>query len=427
MSSDDTTAGDEEIPFEEIEGETELTAPEAYAANLIEWAIERHASDVFLSDSEKTVDISVRRLGTVEIVRRLARTYGHRLQGHFRVATGSDAGEMLRPTEGRGQITTPSGVVVDVRLSSIPTLYGQDVSIRLFDPMHASRGIDDLGLDESDQATMRDLLSMRSGLVLVAGPTGSGKSTSLYAAIRHLNDGTRKIHTLEDPIEHAIPGVMQTAINLRIGLDFRDLLPAVLRHSPDVIMLGEIRDEQTAATAVRAGASGQLVLATIHAKTASEAVDVMLQYGTKPKFLAASLIGVINQRLIRKLGDQSKQRVETDEEIPIPDAVRERLGDTPPQLYRGVSDDDLPDGGFKSLTCLAEIMVIDKTLSDAITEETPATKIQSLAVDRGMLALGEAALLRVLRGETTPAEAYRVTNHPALASLVRVYRDDAKT
>ena len=413
---------EEPVRFDEIEGETEYAAAEVYASNLIEWAIERRASDLFISDAEKSVTISVRRLGRVEIVRRLARNYGRKLQGHLRVVTGSDAGEMIRPSEGRGVITTPGGVDVDVRLSTIPTLFGQDVSIRLFDPAHGSRELHELGFDDTELEAIRTMLDRPSGLILVAGPAGSGKSSTLYAALRYLNDGTRKIHALEDPIEHAISGVMQTGINLRAGLDFADLLPVVLRHSPDVIMIGEIRDEKTAMTAVRAGASGQLVLATLHAKTAAEAVDVMLQYNANPKFLAAALSGVINQRLIRMLGEEYSDPLEIDGEIPVPDPVAHRLGGATPKLRRAKpTTEDGPKEGFTALTCLPEIMRIRDGLTESIGRGAGAAEVQQLAIDEGMLPLSHSAMVRIFRGITTPQEATRVVNDPELAALSSYY------
>ena len=158
------------VDFEEIEGEIKLSPPEIYAANLIEWAVDQRASDLFVSDSENSVIIAVRRLGKVQTVRRLARDYGHKLQGHLRVLAGSDAGDMLRPTEGRGVLHTPNGSKVDLRLSTIPTLYGQDVTIRLFDPVRGTRSLTELGYDSYELEIIRKMLDQPAGLILVAGP-----------------------------------------------------------------------------------------------------------------------------------------------------------------------------------------------------------------------------------------------------------------
>lgn len=416
-------ASDSIVTFEELEGESELMPPEMYAANLVEWALDRHASDLFVSDDERSVVISVRRLGRVEIVRRLAREYGHRLQGHLRVIAGSDAGEMIRPTEGRGVLNTPNGGNVDLRLSSMPTLFGQDVAVRLFDPARGARGMDNLGIDATDLAKLESLLDRPSGLILVAGPVASGKSSTLYAAIDHLNDGTRKIHTLEDPVEHAISGVMQSQVNLRAGLDFAELLSTVLRHSPDVIMIGEIRDAKTASTAVRAGASGQLVLATIHAKTSAEAIDVMLQHGTNPKFLSGALVGIISQRLIRRLCPDCRQPIKIAGDLPIPSAIQDLISDQEVTLYDAVGCDACFGDGFQSLSCLPEIMVIDESIAESIACGVSAADIQIRAIKDGMLTLPQAAMMRVLSGHTTAREANRVVADPQLAALAARVRD----
>ena len=270
-------------------------------------------------------------MGRVEHVRKLSRDYGRRLQGHVRVLAGGDPGEMIRPTEGRGITVTPGGRKIDLRLSSMPTLHGQDVAIRLFDPVSGIRSLDELGYDDSELSLMRQLLREPSGLILVAGPVASGKSSTLYAMVDELNDGTRKIHTLEDPIEHAIPGVVQSQINERAKLGYAELLSTVLRHSPDVIMIGEIRDAKTAATAIRAGSSGQLVLATIHARSAAEAIDSMLHYGVSPKAISHALLGSINQRLVGKICSECGEQM-PGQKPEVETRVASRLGDQSAEL-----------------------------------------------------------------------------------------------
>lgn len=171
---------------------------------------------------------------------------------------------------------TPNVREIVLRLSSMPTLHGEDVSTRRFDPVSGVRSLNELGYDATELGMIRELLSQPSGLILVAAPVASGKSSTLHAILDELNDGSRKIHRLEDPIEHSIPGVIQSQINERANFGFAELLSTVLRHSPDVIMLGEIRDARTTAIAIRAGASSRLVLATTHARSAAEAIDSML-------------------------------------------------------------------------------------------------------------------------------------------------------
>ena len=400
------------------EGEVEHSTPEMFARHLVEWAIDRHASDLFVSDTENSVIVSVRRLGRIEVVRRLARDYGHRLQGYFRVLVGADAGENIRPSEGRASIQTPNGGTVDLRLSALPTLFGQDVAIRLFDPVNGARALDELGLDHHELAAIESLIDRDAGLILVAGPVASGKSSSLYAMIDRLADGSRKIHTLEDPIEHSVADVMQSQVNLRAGLDFADLLTIVLRHSPDVIMIGEIRDEQTAATAVRAGSSGQLVLATIHAKSSAEAIESMLHYGSNPKFLSSALIGVITQRLVRRLCPKCRQVVQLDSPVPIPQHIAYRLEGCEAAVYQPGRCEACFEDGFCDLTCVPEIMDVNDNLADAIANGISSSDLVAMARHHGMLTLADTALVRTLQGITTPQEANRIAMSAELAELV---------
>lgn len=407
------------IDFQEQDtgGEIELSAPEVFASNLVEWCLEQYASDLYLSNVEGGVMVSIRRLGQVHPVRKLAENYGHRLQSHFRVLAAADAGESLRPTEGRGRLTTPDGSVAHLRLNSVPTLFGQDVAIRLYDPIRGDRNLDDLGLDSYDLDQFRNILLRKNGLILVTGPVASGKSTTLYAMLHELNDGTRKIHTIEDPIEHPLSGIMQSQINHRLNIGFSELLSAVLRHSPDVVMIGEIRDRQTAQTAIRAGASGQLVLATVHSKSAAEAVDMVLHYESNAKYLAAAMNCVINQRLIKRLCPKCKQHVKFDLPQEVSDRVRERLYGQPATVYRAQSCEQCHEEGYDGLVCLPEVMVIGGAIEQAIVRGAAAHEIESIAAEAGMLRLGEVAQSYALRGVTTTEEVNRVVDDADLSRL----------
>lgn len=410
------------IDFSELDesaGETELSPPELFAANLIEWCLERRASDLFVSDVDGAVQVSVRRLGRIEHVRKLARDYGHRLQGHLRVLAGADAGEAVRPVEGRGTVTTPDGSKAQLRLSTIPTLFGQDVALRLFDPVRGVRSIQDLGMDAIDVGKIESLIERKSGLILVTGPVASGKSCTLYAMLKHLNDGSRKIHTIEDPIEHALSGIMQTQVNRRLNLDFAELLTAVLRHSPDDLMIGEVRDRVTAETAIRAGASGQLVLATVHAKSAAEAVDMMLQYESSHKFLASALAGVINQRLVRRLCPECRVDDANINDFHIPENIQPRLGGAAPSVFAPNGCHLCNEGGYDALVALPEILMVDTEIEQAIARRTTASELDELGVRSGMLRLRDLAHSYVLRGITSIEEANRVVNHAAIAAMRR--------
>ena len=210
---------------------------------------------------------------------------------------GMDISEHRRPTDGR-RIGVFDGRRLDLRINCIATLHGEDVAIRMWDHDQGLLGLDELGMATGDLKKLQQMLQCPTGLILVTGPTGTGKTTTLYAALEALNDGTRKINTLEDPIEYALAGVRQSQVVPKIGIGFPELLRSILRQAPDVIMVGEIRDEGTAHTAVRAANSGHLVLATLHSPVAASAVQSMLALGTSPFFLSSCLLGVVAQRLV---------------------------------------------------------------------------------------------------------------------------------
>ena len=289
MSNDSISSNE----FVEIQAETEVAPLDVYSIAILEEAVETKASDLFISDEAAGVTIKFRRMGQLHHVRTLARDYGKRLQNHLRAMAGVSVGDATRPADGRDRVQLSGDRQVDLRLSVMPTLFGQDLAIRIFDNAQGVIGLDQIGYEPEELAAVRNLLDVPSGIILVAGPTASGKSNSMYAFVRELNNGKRKIHTLEDPVEYVLPGVIQSQVNTKAGLDFPELLHTVLRHSPDVIMIGEIRDKQTAEIAIRAANSGQMVLATVHAQTAASAIHSMIAYGVNPQFLANSVIGIV--------------------------------------------------------------------------------------------------------------------------------------
>ena len=246
---------------------------------------------------------------------------GRRLLNYFKAIGGMDPGQRLRPEDGRWVYTRSDGHKTDLRINTTPGLYGENMAIRLLDRDQRVLELEDLGMSARDLGKMQSLLASSSGLILVTGPTGAGKTTTLYACIRRLNNGQRRICTIENPIEYALSGVRQTYVNLRIGLDFPELLRSVLRQSADVILVGEIRDPVTAETTVLAAKSGQLVLATLHASTAAGAVDSMLSLGVHPYFLSSGLSAVITQRLVRTLCPHCKVAVDLSESPHIDDVT----------------------------------------------------------------------------------------------------------
>src|SRR5947209_7112665 len=275
--------------------------PQEAVERLIAYALELTASDLFFATNETHVAVSARYLGIPHLLSIVPAELGRRCIAHIKSVAGMEASERRRPLDGRWIHEPTNGRAVDLRINTIPTLHGEDLTLRFLERDSKLIGLEMLGMDAADQNRLRSLLNRPSGLILVTGPTGSGKTTTLYASLAQLNNGKRKITTIEDPIECEMAGIRQSQVNLKHEVDFPDLLRSVLRQAPDAIMVGEIRDPITAEIAVRAANSGHLVLATLHAPVAAGAIQSMLSLGVHPHFLASSLLGSIAQRLLRTL------------------------------------------------------------------------------------------------------------------------------
>jgi len=296
----------------------------------------------------------------------------------------------------------------DMRINSLATLFGEDMTLRIWDSRAGLRKIDQLGMSRSQLSTLKGMLSNPSGLILVTGPTGTGKTTSLYACLDFLNDGTRKISTLEDPIEFALEGTRQAEVRAKLGLDFHELLRNVLRQAPDVIMIGEIRDEHTAATAVRAANSGHLVLATLHAPIASGAVQSILALGTNPYFLSSCLLGVIAQRLIRTLCPDCRVAYDITSAPETFADIRSMLEDDEGDVIYGPGCcENCHQAGYGGRTGLFEIMTIGREMRRLIGDAAPSDEIQDEAVRHGMVELKRSAMLQVAQGVTSTEEILR--------------------
>jgi type II secretory ATPase GspE/PulE/Tfp pilus assembly ATPase PilB-like protein len=318
-----------------------------------------------------------------------------------------DVAERRRPQDGRW-LHTGDAQVIDLRLNAIPTLHGEDLSLRLLIRDSQLLEIEALGLPTNDFNALLGLLNSPSGLILVTGPTGAGKTTTLYACLNYLNNGTRKIHTIEDPIEYTLAGVRQSQVNANIDVGFPELLRSVLRQAPDVIMIGEIRDPQTAEIAVRAANSGHLVLATMHAPLAVGAVQSMLNLNVSPAFLASSLHGVVAQRLLRTLCPACKTAFDLSGVTTLFDEVRQWLAPGEGDVIHGPGKcDACCQSGYQGRTGVFELLVVNREIRRRIAEQRPVHELQEQAVARGLIQCRQTALLKVARGETSIEEVMR--------------------
>jgi len=383
-----------------------MEAGEAVNALLLR-AADLLASDLFLLTDERFVTIAVRRLGTVEKLAVVSVDHGRQMIGHIKASSGMDITERRRPTDGRWIQEVGDGKL-DLRINCTPTLYGEDMTLRIWNHAAGLFVLEEIGMARSDYNKLLFMLGHPSGLILVTGPTGTGKTTTLYACLQSLNDGSRKINTLEDPIEYALDGVRQSQINPKLGLDFSELLRSVLRQAPDVIMIGEIRDEDTAATAVRAANSGHLVLATLHAPTASGAVHSMLALGAHPYFLSGCLLGVVAQRLVRTLCDKCRLEYDISESPGTFEEIEPLL--EPGQgkaIYGPGGCDQCFQLGYSGRSGLFEIMPVNQEIRRLVGKSSTSHEIELAAIKSGMVIFRRGALLKVAQGITSTEEILR--------------------
>lgn len=394
-----------EVDFQAVQF-MDMEADQAVQA-LIRHAVEVKASDLFLLTESRSVTLSVRRHGVVERVSVVPPQLGKHMISYIKAAAGMDITENRRPADGRW-IAEFDDLHVDLRINTITTLHGEDVSMRIWDRSVGLLTLDDLGIPKRDLSTFRSMMACPSGLVLVTGPTGTGKTTTLYAALNHLSDGTRKINTLEDPVEYQLESARQSQVNPKIGLDFPELLRSVLRQSPDVVMVGEIRDEETAATAVRAASSGHLVFATMHAPVAASAVQSMLALGVRPYFLSNCLLGVIAQRLVRTLCPMCRVHYDISDSPQTFEDVQDLLGENEGQSIFGPSGCDECFGvGYAGRTGLFEVMTMNQEIRGLIAASATTKEIEQAAIRNGMIEFRRSAMLKVAQGITSTEEILR--------------------
>jgi type II secretory ATPase GspE/PulE/Tfp pilus assembly ATPase PilB-like protein len=395
----------EPIDFNELSTETAVMT-------MVERAVERGASDLFLVANEYNCEFHIRRLGMMEKLVTTTRDSGRRMLNHVKVMAQVNFDEPRKPQEGRWILEKEDGEKIDLRVSTIPTLYGEDCCLRLLERKSRISKLGALGLLPSQQQELLAMLSSPGGLILVTGPTGSGKTTTLYACLDYLNNGKRKINTIEDPVEYALTGIRQSQVNSKLDVDFPELLRNVLRQAPDVVMIGEIRDPVTAKTAVRAANSGHLVLATLHAPVAAAAVQSMLALHVPPFFLANCLTGVLAQRLVRTLCPKCKQSIEVGEEAETFADVRKLLPpDRPPALHMATGCAQCNFTGVAGQTAVAELMKVTQRVRRVIATSGGTREIQEAAQEDGMLELRRSGLLKVAYGDTSAEEILR--NVPA--------------
>jgi len=373
---------------------------------LIREGVIDQASDIHFEAEESGVRVRYRIDGVLQDVARLPKSSQAGLTSRIKVMAEMDITERRRPQDGRIALRIDDRPV-DLRVATLPTPLGEGIVIRILNSQVAFHSIDDLGLSERNYEMIQRMLHKPYGCIFLAGPTGSGKTTTLYAALQAINSPSRKIVTVEDPIEYRMEGLTQVAVNHRIGLTFAAGLRTILRFDPDVVMVGEVRDPETAAIAVRAALTGHLVLSSIHTNDAPSALTRLSDMGVEPYVTASALVGAIAQRLVRKLCPKCKQPVD------IPLERLEAAGFTPAEIrtlvtYGPVGCRDCRETGFKGRQAIYEIMEMDEELTRLTLRHAPADELREVAIERGMVTLRRDALDKVVAGVTSLDEVDRV-------------------
>jgi len=372
--------------------------------SLLEQAIRNKASDIHIEPLETTVNIRFRIDGHLKNIMHIDSKVMQSLLARIKITGGMNLSEKRLPQDGRIRAEV-EGKPYDLRVSIIPLIYGEKIVIRILDksslvPKEA------LGLGKMDVEMYDKLLESPYGIILVTGPTGSGKSTTLYNAIQTLNKENVNIVTVEDPVESIIDGVCQIQVNPKIGLTFASGLRSILRQDPDVIMIGEIRDSETAEIAIRSAITGHLVLSTLHTNDAPSSVMRLMDMGIEPFLLASSLVGVIAQRLVRKICPNCKaQYTPNSDEIQL-------LGlqyNTSTSIYKGLGCQSCLGTGYKGRTGVYEIMILSRTHREMISKKCSEDELRILSISEGMQTIKDSAKKLVLSGVTTVSELKRIS------------------
>jgi general secretion pathway protein E len=394
----------EEMPQLEDLLDAEDSAPVIRLINaLLAEALRKGASDVHFEMFEARATVRFRIDGQLRDVIEPRRGLHSAIVSRIKVMAGLDIAEKRLPQDGRIALRI-AGRPVDVRVSTLPTGHGERVVLRLLDKSAGRLELQKLGMSAPTLSGLKHLLQQPHGILLVTGPTGSGKTTTLYAALSGMDSTEVNIMTVEDPIEYDLDGVGQTQINSRIDMSFARALRAILRQDPDVIMIGEIRDQETAQIAVQASLTGHLVLATLHTNDAPSAITRLVDMGIEPFLLASSMIGVVAQRLARTLCPDCRAAYPAD---PGELALLGSRG--PATLYRAVGCPACNQTGYRGRTGLYELLTVDESLRALVHQGGNEQPIRAQALENGMTLLREDGMAHVLSGQTTLEEILRVT------------------
>ena len=399
----------------QLGGKSEPDANDQHIVSVVDWllqyAFEQRASDIHIEPRRDAGNVRFRIDGVLHRVYELPAAVSAAVTSRFKILARLDVAEKRRPQDGRLKTRTPEGNEVELRLSTMPTAFGEKLVMRIFDPDVLLKSFEELGLRGDDYSRWQGMIAQGTGIVLVTGPTGSGKTTTLYSTLRQLATADVNVCTIEDPIEMVEPAFNQMQVNPNIDLDFASGVRALMRQDPDIIMVGEIRDLETANMAIQAALTGHLVLSTLHTNDSPGAISRLVELGVPAFLIRATVRGVMSQRLVRTLCPECKTLEPADTQgwrTLVSDG-----GPEPPEaLHRPVGCKSCRDTGYRGREGIYEVLVTDASVQTGITDSHDTRRIRELGMASGMVPLRVAGAEKVARGETTLEEVMRVS--PAL-------------
>jgi len=369
-------------------------------------AVRQRASDIHFESFERGLVVRYRIDGVLYPVLTPPKHLQASIIARLKILAGLNIAEKRLPQDGRFTIRT-AGKDVDLRVSVLPTAHGERVVLRLLEKENKLLNLSEMGFSADRLGTIQQLIQLTHGIILVTGPTGSGKTTTLYAALSQINAPDKNIITVEDPIEYQLLGIGQMQVNPKINLTFAAGLRSILRQDPDVIMIGEIRDRETAEIAIHASLTGHLVFSTLHTNDAASAATRLIDMGIEPFLVASSVVAVLAQRLVRRVCKDCRQAYHPDDEELI------RLGivppKTPPMFYRGTGCAACSQTGYRGRTGIYELLVMDDEIRRLIGAKADSTAIKQAAISKGMITLKDDGADKVFHGITTTEEVMRIT------------------
>ncbi len=402
-----------EIETGEIDYQSLQASGDAYSqpvvrliSALLADSVERGSSDIHFEPEQSFLRIRYRIDGVLRQIRSLHKTYWPAMAVRIKVMSKMNIAETRAPQDGRISLML-TGRAVDFRVSSQATTHGENIVLRILDRQKGIVPLDGLGLEAGQLQLLKKMIARPEGIILVTGPTGSGKTTTLYSVLNHINNDGLNIMTLEDPVEYPMTLIRQTSINEAAKMDFGNGIRSLMRQDPDVILVGEIRDEDTATMAFRAAMTGHQVYSTLHTNSAAGAIPRLLDIGIVPDVLAGNIIGIVAQRLVRRLCKHCKQAHQASAgECSMVGAPADR----PPTLYRAVGCDQCDYQGYRGRMAIIEILKMDGELDELIAHRATGRELQKSALTRGFRTLADDGVRRVLDGSTALDELMRVVD-----------------